>query len=109
MFVSTLAASDLTLAGSDYAIVGVVAVVALAALAIGFVLLREVLAAGEGTSKMQDIGRAVQEGAAAYLNRQFRTLGIFVVVVFVLLFVLPADDLAERIGRSLFFIVGAAF
>src|ERR687893_543111 len=79
MYVSTLAASDLTLAGSDYAIVGVVAVVALAALAIGYVLLREVLAAGEGTTKMQDIGRAVQEGAAAYLNRQFRTLGIFAV------------------------------
>src|SRR5918997_811128 len=108
MFVSTLAASDLTLAGSDYAIVGVVAVVALAALAIGFVLLREVLAAGEGTSKMQDIGRAVQEGAAAYLNRQFRTLGIFVVVVFVLLFALPGD-IGERVGRSIFFVIGAVF
>jgi K(+)-stimulated pyrophosphate-energized sodium pump len=108
MFVSTLAASDLTLAGSDYAIVGVVAVVALAALAIGFVLLREVLAAGEGTSKMQDIGRAVQEGAAAYLNRQFRTLGIFVVIVFVLLFALPGD-VGERVGRSIFFVIGAVF
>jgi K(+)-stimulated pyrophosphate-energized sodium pump len=105
---STLAASDLTLAGGDYAIVGVVAVVALAALAIGFVLLREVLAAGEGTSKMQDIGRAVQEGAAAYLNRQFRTLGIFVVVVFVLLFALPGD-IGERVGRSIFFVIGAVF
>jgi K(+)-stimulated pyrophosphate-energized sodium pump len=108
MLVSTLAASDLTLAGSDYAIVGVVAVVALAALAIGFVLLREVLAAGEGTSKMQDIGRAVQEGAAAYLNRQFRTLGIFVVIVFVLLFALPGD-VGERVGRSIFFVIGAVF
>jgi K(+)-stimulated pyrophosphate-energized sodium pump len=108
MSVSTLAASDLTLAGGDYAIVGVVAVVALAALAIGFVLLREVLAAGEGTSKMQDIGRAVQEGAAAYLNRQFRTLGIFVVVVFVLLFALPGD-IGERVGRSIFFVIGAVF
>src|ERR687893_1855691 len=108
MYVSTLAASDLTLAGSDYAIVGVVAVVALAALAIGFVLLREVLAAGEGTSKMQDIGRAVQEGAAAYLNRQFRTLGVFVVVVFVLLFALPGD-IGERVGRSIFFVIGAVF
>jgi K(+)-stimulated pyrophosphate-energized sodium pump len=108
MSVSTLAASDLTLAGGDYAIVGVVAVVALAALAIGFVLLREVLAAGEGTSKMQDIGRAVQEGAAAYLNRQFRTLGIFVVVVFVLLFALPGD-VGERVGRSIFFVIGAVF
>jgi K(+)-stimulated pyrophosphate-energized sodium pump len=108
MSVSTLAASDLTLAGGDYAIVGVVAVVALAALAIGFVLLREVLAAGEGTSKMQDIGRAVQEGAAAYLNRQFRTLGIFVVIVFVLLFALPGD-VGERVGRSIFFVIGAVF
>jgi K(+)-stimulated pyrophosphate-energized sodium pump len=108
MSVSTLAASDLTLAGGDYAIVGVVAVVALAALAIGFVLLREVLAAGEGTSKMQDIGRAVQEGAAAYLNRQFRTLGVFVVIVFVLLFALPGD-IGERVGRSIFFIIGAVF
>ena len=108
MSVSTLAASDITLAAGDYAIVGVVAVVALAALAIGYVLLREVLAAGEGTSKMQDIGRAVQEGAAAYLNRQFRTLGIFVVVVFVLLFALPGD-IGERVGRSIFFIIGAVF
>ena len=104
---STLAAIDL--AAGDRVIVGVVAVVALAALAIGFVLLKEVLAAGQGTEKMQEIGRAVQEGAAAYLNRQFRTLGIFVVIVFVLLFALPANGWGERIGRSLFFIVGAVF
>ena len=44
------------------------------------------LAAGKGTAKMQEIGRAVQEGAAPTSNRQFRTLGVFVVVVFVLLF-----------------------
>ncbi|MGD9987809.1 sodium-translocating pyrophosphatase [Pseudonocardia sp.] len=104
---STLAAIDL--AAGDRVIVGVVAVVALAALAIGYVLLREVLANGQGTEKMQDIGRAVQEGATAYLNRMFRTLGVFVVIVFVLLFALPADGWGERIGRSLFFIVGALF
>lgn len=102
-------AEGLELSGGDRGVVAVVAVVALAALAVGYVLLKEVLAAGQGTPKMQDIAKAVQEGAAAYLNRQFRTLGIFVVIVFVLLFALPADDLAERIGRSLFFIVGAAF
>jgi K(+)-stimulated pyrophosphate-energized sodium pump len=103
------AAPGITLGASDYTIVGVVMVVAVAALAIGFVLRREVLAAGEGTSKMQDIGRAVQEGATAYLNRQFRTLGVFVIVVFVLLFALPAEDIGERIGRSIFFIIGALF
>ena len=108
MSTSTLA-QGLELGANDRILVGVVAVVALAALAIGFVLRREVLAAGEGTSKMQEIGRAVQEGATAYLNRQFRTLGVFVVIVFVLLFALPADDLGERIGRSIFFLVGAAF
>jgi K(+)-stimulated pyrophosphate-energized sodium pump len=108
MSVSTLA-PELTLGANDYTIVGVVAVVAIAALAIGYVLLREVLAAGQGTPKMQDIGRAVQEGAAAYLNRQFRTLGVFVVVIFALLFVLPAEDFGERLGRSIFFVVGAVF
>ncbi|HXV93305.1 MAG TPA: sodium/proton-translocating pyrophosphatase, partial [Pseudonocardia sp.] len=108
MSVSTLA-QGLELGANDRILVVAVAVVALAALAIGYMLLREVLAAGQGTPKMQEIGRAVQEGAAAYLNRQFRTLGVFVVIVFVLLFALPAEDLGERIGRSIFFVVGALF
>jgi K(+)-stimulated pyrophosphate-energized sodium pump len=105
----TLAEGALTLSSSDRTVVGVVAVVALIALAIGFVLRKEVLAAGQGTERMQEIGRAVQEGAAAYLNRQFRTLGIFVVIVFALLFALPANTNGERIGRSIFFVVGAVF
>ncbi|MGH3610801.1 MAG: sodium/proton-translocating pyrophosphatase, partial [Pseudonocardiaceae bacterium] len=99
----------LDLSGGDYTVVGVVAVVALAALVVGGVLMREVLAAGQGTARMQDIGRAVQEGASAYLNRQFKTLSGFAVVVFLLLFALPAEDLGERIGRSIFFLAGALF
>ncbi len=100
---------ELALSGSDYTVVGVVAVVALAALAVGAVLLREVLAASPGTPRMQDIGRAVQEGASAYLNRQFKTLSGFAVAVFLLLFALPAETLSERIGRSIFFLAGAVF
>ncbi|HWM56985.1 MAG TPA: sodium-translocating pyrophosphatase, partial [Pseudonocardia sp.] len=107
--ISPTLAQGIELGANDRILVGVIAVVALAALAIGFILRREVLAADEGTSKMQEIGRAVQEGAVAYLNRQFRTLGVFVIVVFVLLFALPADDMGERIGRSVFFIIGAVF
>ncbi|HEX6402439.1 MAG TPA: sodium-translocating pyrophosphatase [Pseudonocardiaceae bacterium] len=99
----------LDLSGGDYTVVGVVAAVALAALAIGAVLCKEVLAAGQGTARMQDIGRAVQEGASAYLNRQFKTLSGFAVVVFLLLFALPATDIGERIGRSIFFLAGALF
>ncbi|HET6287580.1 MAG TPA: sodium/proton-translocating pyrophosphatase, partial [Amycolatopsis sp.] len=104
-----LAEGELTLSGGGYTIVGVIAVVALAALVIGYVLLKEVLAAGQGTSKMQDIAKAVQEGAAAYLKRQRNTLVIFGGIVFVLLFALPADDWKEKIGRSIFFLVGAGF
>jgi K(+)-stimulated pyrophosphate-energized sodium pump len=105
----TLAAGSLELSGGDRGIVAVVAVVALAALVVGYVLRREVLAAGQGTAKMQSISEAVQEGASAYLNRQFRTLSVFAVLVFGLLFLLPADDVAQRVGRSVFFLVGAAF
>jgi K(+)-stimulated pyrophosphate-energized sodium pump len=104
-----LAEGGITLSGGDYTIVGVVAVVALAALVIGYVLLKEVLAAGQGTAKMQDIAKAVQEGAIAYLKRQRNTLAIFGAIVFLLLFLLPADDWSERIGRSIFFLVGAVF
>jgi Na+/H+-translocating membrane pyrophosphatase len=45
----------------------------------------QVLAQGEGTEKMREIAAAVQEGAAAYLHRQFRTLSWFVGIVFFLL------------------------
>ncbi len=99
---------SMELSGGDRAIVIAVAVVALVALAIAFVLRAGVLAADQGTAKMQEISEAVQEGAAAYLGRMFRTLGIFVVLVFGLLFVLPGDA-SERIGRSIFFLVGALF
>jgi K(+)-stimulated pyrophosphate-energized sodium pump len=97
------------LTGGDRGVIVVVAVIALAALAVGYVLLKEVLAAGQGTSKMQDIAKAVQEGAGAYLKRQRNTLLIFGIIVFALLFALPADSAGERIGRSLFFLVGAVF
>jgi K(+)-stimulated pyrophosphate-energized sodium pump len=104
-----LLADGLSLSGGDRGVVVVVAVIALAALGVGYVLLKEVLAAGQGTSKMQDIAKAVQEGAAAYLKRQRNTLTIFAVLVFLLLLVLPAEGWGERIGRSLFFLVGAGF
>ncbi|MGW7050543.1 sodium-translocating pyrophosphatase [Streptomyces sp. NPDC054887] len=104
---STLAAAVLT--DGNRIIVIVVAVVALAALVVAQLLVRQVLAAGEGTEKMKEIAAAVQEGANAYLARQLRTLGVFAVVVFFLLMLLPADDWSQRIGRSAFFLVGALF
>ncbi|NLG20691.1 MAG: sodium-translocating pyrophosphatase, partial [Actinomycetales bacterium] len=95
--------------GGEYAIVAVVGLIALAALVMGLKFRGEVLATPAGTPSMQQIGQAVQEGAQAYLQRQFKTLGIFVVIAFLLLFALPADDTAVRIGRSVFFVLGAGF
>ena len=97
------------LSGSNLTTVVVVAVIALAALVVAALLVREVLAASEGTAKMKEIAAAVQEGASAYLSRQFKTLSVFVVIVFFVLFLLPAETTSERIGRSIFFVVGAVF
>ncbi|GEJ99218.1 sodium-translocating pyrophosphatase [Streptomyces sp. ATE26] len=104
---TTLAAAVLT--DDNRIIVAVIAAVALAALAVAGVLVRQVLAAGEGTESMKRIAEAVQEGARAYLARQLRTLGVFAVVVFFLLLLLPADDWNQRAGRSVFFLIGAVF
>jgi K(+)-stimulated pyrophosphate-energized sodium pump len=98
-----------SLTGSNLTLVVVVGVIALLALAVAGWLVREVLAASQGTAKMQEIAHAVQEGAAAYLRRQFRTLGVFVVLIFFVLLLLPADSGGVRWGRSLFFVVGAVF
>ena len=93
-----------------YAVV-VIGVIALAALVFAYSLVREVLKADQGTEKMQEIALAVQQGAKAYLSRQFRTLAVFSVIVFVLLLVLPVNHggFSVQFGRALFFIVGAVF
>ena len=106
---ANVAAQEVALAGQNYTTVVIVALIALAALAVAGLLVREVLAADEGTDNMKKIALAIQEGASAYLSRQFRTLSIFAVLVFFLLFLLPAETTNERIGRSIFFLVGAVF
>jgi K(+)-stimulated pyrophosphate-energized sodium pump len=95
--------------GANLTWVVVIAVIALLALAVAGWLVRDVLAASQGTEKMQEIAKAIQEGAGAYLRRQFKTLGVFVVAIFFVLLLLPADDAAVRWGRSAFFLVGALF
>jgi K(+)-stimulated pyrophosphate-energized sodium pump len=100
----------------------VILAVSLVALVFAAYLRREVLAAPEGTEKMKEIARAIQDGAKAYLNRQFRTVGIFLAALAVgLFFVLPVpkhpltqglpyhSDMFIRFGRSLAFILGAGF
>jgi K(+)-stimulated pyrophosphate-energized sodium pump len=94
--------------GNNLNLVYLVLGVSLVALAIALALRAQVLSASDGTAKMREIAEAVQEGAAAYLARQFRTLSFFVAIVVVLLFALPGET-DVKIGRSIFFLVGAAF
>src|SRR5438067_5394419 len=55
------------------------------ALAYGWFTSRQVLTANAGTARMQEISSAVQIGARAYLNRQYRTIAIVGVVVLIVL------------------------
>src|SRR5579862_7219499 len=95
-------------------------VAGLIGLGAGLVLMRGVLAADAGTSKMRDIARAIQEGAEAFLRRQFRTILIIVVPLAVLIFFTatkvtrPDGSVALSFGeagiyRVLCFLFGAAF
>ncbi|HJS26732.1 MAG TPA: sodium-translocating pyrophosphatase [Actinomycetota bacterium] len=90
--------------------------ISLVALAFAYYLVREVLAAPEGSEKMREIAGSIQVGAKAYLSRQFRTVAIFMAILAVVLyFALPVSEdashseVAIRLGRSVAFILGAAF
>jgi K(+)-stimulated pyrophosphate-energized sodium pump len=102
-----------SLSGSNITFVVVALVFALVALGFAAAFVQSVLRTARGTPKMQEIAGAVQEGASAYLFRQFKTLAIFVVIAVVLLYFLPVhqtdNETLVKIGRSLFFIVGAVF
>ncbi len=104
-----LTAREIDLGWGSTSIVVFVLLISVAALVMGWKFRSEVLATSPGTESMQEIGGAVQDGAQAYLRRQFLTLLPFVVVAFFLLMLLPADGLSIRIGRSVFFLMGAGF
>ncbi len=72
------------------------AVCGLVAIATGFILMRSVLAADQGTPTMIEIAKAIQEGAKAYLTRQFKAIGLIVIPLAVLVFVT-----ATRVTRTL--------
>jgi K(+)-stimulated pyrophosphate-energized sodium pump len=90
---------------------------AVLAIAVGFSLMRSVLAEDEGTPKMREIAKAIQEGALAYLKRQFRTIVLILIPLAVIVFVTstkvvkPDGSVALSFGasglyRTLAFIAG---
>jgi K(+)-stimulated pyrophosphate-energized sodium pump len=77
------------------------AATALLALLVGFALTRGVLRADQGTAKMREIAAAIQEGAMAYLRRQFRTIAVILVPLAVLVYLTSTAVLREDGSQAL--------
>jgi K(+)-stimulated pyrophosphate-energized sodium pump len=107
------------LAGQEWFWLTFCAVVSVLALLVGWVMMRGVLAKDAGSEKMNEIAGAIQEGAMAYIKRQFRTILLIVVPLAVVVFVTSAEVLSPSGGglsrmesglwRTLAFLLGAGF
>jgi K(+)-stimulated pyrophosphate-energized sodium pump len=111
---------DFTLTSRDKLILWAVIVCGVIGIAAGAFLVRGVLAADAGSSRMREIARAIQEGAEAFLRRQFRTIALIVVPLAVLIFFTatkvtrPDHTVAmtfsqNGLWRVVCFLIGAAF
>ena len=76
------------------------ALTALLAVAVGFALMRGVLAAETGTPKMVEIAAAIQEGALAYLRRQFKTIAVILVPLAIVVFFTATKVVNEESGDT---------
>jgi len=108
---------EFELRGGEWAVLLLSVVAALLAIAVGFFLARTVMAADAGTPKMQEIALAIQEGALAYLKRQFRTIAVILVplaaIVFLTSTAIQRDNGSEALSffesglwRTLAFVLG---
>ena len=78
---------EFTLKGGEWLVLWLSAAAAVLAILVGFYLVRSVLAADQGSPKMREIAAAIQEGAWAYLKRQFKTIGYILIPLVVIVFV----------------------
>ena len=78
---------EFVLKGGEWAVLWLSAASAVLAIAVGFYLARLVMAADEGTPKMKEIALAIQEGANAYLKRQFMTIILILIPLAAIVFV----------------------
>jgi K(+)-stimulated pyrophosphate-energized sodium pump len=85
------------------------AATAVIAILVGFALMRGVLAADQGTPKMQEIAGAIQEGALAYLRRQFKTILIILIPLVVVVFATSTEVLKPDGEEALSFAESGIF
>jgi len=93
---------------SDIIILDYVVLCGVAAVAYGWIASKQILEASAGNKTMQDIAGAIQEGAQAYLNRQYKTIALVGAVVLVLITVLfsPLVAAGYLIGAALSGVAG---
>ena len=82
---------------------------AILAILVGFQLMRGVLASDQGTPKMQEIAKAIQEGALAYLRRQFRTIGFILIPLTIVVFATSTAVLKPDETEALSFVQSGIF
>jgi K(+)-stimulated pyrophosphate-energized sodium pump len=75
-----------TLKGGEWAVLWLSGAAAVLALLVGWFLVNQVLRQDQGTPRMQEIAGAIQEGAWAYLKRQFKTIGYILIPVGLIVF-----------------------
>ncbi len=88
---------------------GLIAAIVAGAVALLFAifLATRVLSADEGTERMREIGAAIQEGANAFLKREYTVLAVFVVIVFAVLLVLGLVREEQSEMTAIAYLVGA--
>ena len=91
------------LKGGEWAVLWLSAVAALIALGVGFFLVKKVMAESEGSPKMIEIATAIQEGAWAYLKRQFKTIGFILIPLVFIVFVTSTEILKPDKSSALSF------
>ena len=100
---------EFALRGGEHAVLAFSALAALLAIAVGFHLMRGVLAADQGTPKMIEISEAIQEGAAAYLRRQFRTIAVIMVPLAAVVFLTSTEVVKPDGAEALSFVESGLF
>ena len=100
---------DFTLRGGEWLVLALSGAASLLAIAVGFYLAKSVLAEDEGTPKMKEIATAIQVGAMAYLKRQFRTIGMILIPVAIIVFVTSVSIERKDGTEALSFIASGVF